>query len=269
MEDNLIEADIVKINYEAKSNQVFKISSLRVFSKPNPDFRDIIAISDKELILIRGNSKTGYEHIRERHGFWTIKAYTDGDKFQAQSKFPKDILPIDYIKIADEVYLPENLLIDNEHKDANQFEKYVGHYIFDGENEEVVNLVLYSGTKIIHSLYPQNKKYNKNRNKGRYPYVRGEVRVEVNNKNQITEIFVPFLDTDLKQKYGLVIERFYEKKIEDWNVLIFDESGEIKDIHYFGNKKLTFFRGEKSAKTTLQFCDLKSIETLLLNIDKL
>lgn len=269
MDTNLTEIEIEKIEYEARTNPIFKISGLRVFSKSNPDFRDIIAISDKGLILIRGNSKTGYLHIKERHDFWTIKRYSDGDKFQAQSKFPKEILPIDYLKIANKIYLQENLVIKNEHKDANQFEKYVGLYPLEGVIEEEINLVLYKGTKIIHSLYPQNKKYNKDRNKIKYPYTRGEVRVEINYKNQVNEIFVPFFNIDNKLKYGLVIKRFYDEKIEEWYVLIYDNDEEVKSFKPFGQKSLTFFEGGKFAKTTFQHCDLKIIENYLLQIDSL
>lgn len=268
MDENLKEIEITKIEYEAKNNPIFKIVGLRVFSNPNPDFRDIVTISEKGLILIRGNSKTGYKHIRERHDFWTIKNYIVGNRFQAQSKFSPEIFPIDYIKIANEIYSKENLIVNNDHIEADQFEKYVGKCNFDGEKEDV-NLLLYKNTKIIHSLFPQNKKHNKNRNRTKYPYVRGKVAVEVNYRNEVTEIYVPFLNHDFEEKYILFIERFYDKELEDRYIFILDNEGKLIDVNCFGSKKLTFFKGGKYAKTTFQHCDLRIIEDYLLEIDNL
>lgn len=267
MEDhNLTELEIAKIEQEVKTNPIFNIVGLRVFSVKNPDFKDVIAVSNKGLILIRGNSKTGFKHIKERHDFWSIKNYSEGNKFQAPSKFPQEVLPIDYIKIADEIYFSENLIVKNEHIDANQFDKYIGNYHLNGEKEEI-NLIVYTGTKIIHSLYPQNKKYNKKKNRTKYPYARGKVIVDVNYKNEVKEIFVPFLDHDFKEKYVLFIERFYDKESEDWYIFNVDEDGKLISVNYFGSKKLTFFEGGKYAETTFQHCDLRNIEDYLLEID--
>ena len=118
------------------------------------------------------------------------------------------------------MYSLENLVIKNEHSDADKFEKYTGSYSFDGEIIEKVNLILYKSTKIIHSLYPQNKKYNKNKNKTKCPYTRGQVKVTTDRFLKIQEIFVPFLDINMKQKYGLLIDQTKADDIEDWNIFI-------------------------------------------------
>jgi hypothetical protein len=261
-----IDIEIIKEN--SKSNPVFQYYGLRKLVSPQMNWKEVVAVSDKGLILIKGNCDTGYQHINERHNFWSIKPYSNGKEFQAQSKFPENIAPIEFIKIADSIYSLENFIVKNEHNGADKFEKYVGDYSFDGENFEKVNLILYKTTKIIHSLYPQNKRYNKNKNKTKYPYTRGQVKVTTDKFFRITEIFVPFLDINLHQKYGLVIDQTKGGDVEEWNILQFDNNGKYEGHLLFGIKPKSKFRGDTSARITFQHCDLKIIEDFLIEMDK-
>ena len=264
----LTHEDIENIEKESGYNAVFQHYGLRRLIDSKMNWKEVVTVSDKGLILIKGNCETGYQHIKERHDFWSIKSYSDGKKFEAQSKFPKYIYPIDFIKIADAIYSLENLVIKNEHPDADKYEKYKGQYQFDGENFEDVNLILYKNTKIIHSLFPQNKKYNRNKNKTKYPYARGQVKVFTDKFCRITEIFVPFLDVNLRKKYGLLIDQTKKEDIEDWIVFYFNPDGKCKGQLLFGTKPKTKFQGETSARVTFQNCDLKLIEDFLLKIDE-
>jgi hypothetical protein len=264
----LSQNDIENILENSKTNPVFQYYGLRRMINSKMNWKEVVSVSDKGLILIHGNSETGYQHIRERHDFWSIKSYSNGKEFQAQSKFPKSVAPINFIKIADAVYSLENLVVKNEHSDADKFEKYTGNYSFDGEIIEKVNLILYKNTKIIHSLYPQNKKYNKNKNKTKCPYTRGQVKVTTDRFLKIQEIFVPFLDINMKQKYGLLIDQTKADDIEDWNILYFNPDGEYKGHLLFGTKPKSKFRGDTSARITFQHCNLKFIEDFLSKMDK-
>lgn len=260
----------IEINYienEARTNQMFQYYGVRAFSSSKLKYFDIVSVSYKGLILIKGNSLTGYLHIWERHLYWSTKSYSKEREFEAQSKFPSKIMPIDFIKIANSIYSTENFIVNNNHADSDKFEKYVGSYAFDGQDEELINLILYKNTKIIHSLYPQNKKHNKYKNRTKYPYRRGEVRVELDFKNRVSEIYIPFLDLNFRQKYGLLIEKSYQKQTEVWKVLSFDDKGKYFTYYDYGIKEIIIFSGDVSARITFQYCDLRFIEDFLIKID--
>ena len=164
-------ADIQNIENEVSTNPIFRYYGIRVANPSKLQIRDVVCVSDKNLILTKGNSYTAYQHIKERHHYWSINIYPKGKGFGAQSKFPEGIAPIDFIKIADQIYSEENFIENNEHKDSDKFEKYLGKYTFPNNDVDTINLILYKGTKIIHSLYPQNNKYNKLKNREKFTHV--------------------------------------------------------------------------------------------------
>lgn len=263
----LSQIDIENLLRNLKTNDLFIYRGTRIFVTSKIHWKEIVCVSFKGLVMIKGNSHTGYQHIRERHIFWTTKSYSTGKEFQAQSKFPQNIAPIDFLKIADKIYSTENLLVKNEHQDSDKFEKYIGEYALDGENLEKVNLILYKGTSIIHSLYPQSNKHNNNRSKKKYPYTRGEVQVRVDEFNKITEIFVPFLDLNMNQKYGLLVDQSVPGENEIWRILYFNELGKYEFCVDYGTKPKIKFSGDTSARISFQYCDLKIIEDYLIEMD--
>ena len=264
----LTKSEIEIIELEARNSPVVKYYGVKVFNVSKLNYLNVITISDKNLILIKGNLDTAYEHIKISHNYWSTQPYPKGDGFQAQSKFPIDILPINFIEIADSIYSTENFVVNNEHKDSDKFEKYFGLYSFDGKTEEKINLILYKGTKIIHSLYPQSNKHNKNRNRTKYPFTRGIVKISnLNSLKKIKEIYIPYFGTDLKLKYSILIEKFILKEIEEWRILVYDENRNYKFDYYIGEKKISKFSGETSERISYQHCDLKNIEELILKID--
>ena len=269
MQGNFTEEDIKFIINEARTNEMFQFYGARVMNVSRLKYNDVVTISSKGLILAKGYSETAYEHIRERHLYWSFNPYPVGNEFQAQSKFPQHIAPVYFIKIADEIYSSENIILNNMHLKSDDFEKYQGNCKFDGINDEITNLILYKGTKIIHSLYPQNKKYNKNKNRTKFPFTRG--RVEIRNANSlrtIKEIYIPYFGLELKLKYVIFIEKFYLKDTEEFRILAYDENEKYKFDVIVGEKKLIKFSGETSMKITYQHCDLRQIEDFILEIEK-
>ena len=77
LEKTLSKSDITEIEHEAQTNPIFRYYGIRVpYNKDLPQNK-ILRISDnKNLILIKGNTDTGYEHIVGRHTFWSTKIYT-------------------------------------------------------------------------------------------------------------------------------------------------------------------------------------------------
>lgn len=223
MEQLLSIQDIKEILSNNRENPVFKYYGVRLVSTDKHSFKEVIAISDKHnLILIKGNEDTGNEHIRERHNFWSTKKYivpddNGGLRFQNQSRFPMGVAPIDYLKIADEIYSKENLIENNAHVMAEQFDLYIGEYLFDKLEKEKVKLLLYKGTKIVHSLFLARDSYNQKRAK-KFPFARGKVKFGM--KKGIEETFIPYYDVATKLRYGISIEKYPSEDIEHIYLLI-------------------------------------------------
>jgi hypothetical protein len=63
----------------------------------------------RQLIFTEGNEDTGYGHLRDRHSLYSVKNYWVGQKLDDPSKFHPKMMPIvDFIKIAEAVFDPEN-----------------------------------------------------------------------------------------------------------------------------------------------------------------
>ncbi len=260
--------DIKEVENDSRTNPLFRYYSLRVASVSSLNWKGIIEISFKGLIMINGNSETGFQHINERHNYWSLWYYRNGNEFESQSKFPEDIAPIDFIKIANEIFCPENYVLKNEHKNADKFEKYVGDYTFKNGNTEIVNLILYKNSKIIHSLYPQSRKYNKRKNRIKFPFSRGGVKVESDAFYRVKEIHVPFFGKDNILKYVLLVEMFYDRDIEEWSILVIDQNGQYKYHYNYGSRKIVPFKGDTYARISFQFNELREIEDFIVKINK-
>lgn len=259
--------DIVYIENQASTNPIFRYYGIRVFNVSKLKYRDVVCVSDKNLILTNGNSETAYQHIKERHDYWSIHIYPKGKGFGAQSKFSKDILPIDFIKIADQIYSEENFIKDNNHKDSDKYDKYSGECQFPNNEVDIVNLILYKGTKIIHSLYPQKNQYNKLKNREKFPYARGIIEIKMSSLPNVKNVEIPYFDSNLKLKYVILIEKFLLKKTEECRILAIDDKGNYMFDVKVGEQKLVEFRGETSERITYQHCDLRKIEDLMRKID--
>jgi hypothetical protein len=110
----------------------------------------IFKVSTAGLIHFYGNTHTGWQHIIDRHGYYSEELYFGDGSLSNPSKFPPGGIPVfDWSRIADEILL--NGQIDQRpHQDEGLFIKYKG--VCDGME---FSLILYRGTNIVHSLYPK------------------------------------------------------------------------------------------------------------------
>ncbi len=259
--------DIEYIENEVSTNPIFRYYGIRIANISKLSTKGIVCVSDKNLILTKGNSYTAYKHIKERHNYWSINIYPKGKGFGAQSKFPKEIAPIDFIKIADQIYSEKNLVVENVHKDSDLFEKYIGEYTFQNNDVETINLILYKGTKIIHSLYPQQNKHNKLKNREKFPYARGIIKIKKSSLPNVKNVEIPYFDSNLKLKYVILIEKYLLKKTEEWRILTFDVNGKYIDDLIIGQRDLVEFPGETFERITYQHCDIRHIENYMKRLD--
>lgn len=265
MEKTLSKSDIIEIEHEAQTNPIFRYYGIRVPHNKDLSQNKILRISDnKNLILIKGNTDTGYEHIVDRHTFWSTKIYTKPENdeivFQNQSKFPQDQYPLLFIKIAEEIFCEHNFIKENPHPEADKYDLYIGDYSFDGLKNEKIKLVLYKGTRIIHSLFPKSDTHNKRRIK-KFPFTRGTVQTNHN------EVYIPYLDVKLNVRFGILIEKDFQNDTEYINILTFDLDKECFYKEKIGYRKLIKFDSEKSEIKTYQHGDLRPIERKIKEIN--
>ncbi|HEY1192613.1 hypothetical protein [Flavobacterium sp.] len=273
VEKLLTQKDIAEILSNRKNSPVFKYYGIRLLPTEEHSFKEVVGISDiHDLILIKGNEDTGERHIRERHDFWSIKKYLiqneDGAlAFQNQSKFPMDVAPIDYLKIADKVFSNGNLIEDNRHPMSDLFDLYIGEYEFSSQKNERVKLILYKGTKIIHSLFLVSSKYNHKR-VSRFPFARGKVLLKKKKNKNVDETFIPYYDVKSKLRYGISIEKYPEHDLEHIYLIVFDTADySHRNFIKLLEQKLTIFPSTKHEEVTYQNCDLRDVENFIMDID--
>jgi len=270
MEHILNAQDIKDVEDEAATEFAFKYYGVRLMDNPSYNFKKVLQVSDiNNLILIKGNKDTGYEHIRMRHNYWTTSVYPQGESFQFQGLFPQDTYPAIFVKIADTIYSQGNHVKDNDNQGAKIFDLYTGEYVFKGlDTPDKVKLLVYKDTRIIHTLYPQSSKYNKkkkNRPNG-FKFARGEVKV-VQHDAVTKLVFVPYLDLNLRTKYVLIVEKNVALDKERLSIYIYDDSENLIDVKVLGYRKLIAFSGDTSERITYQHGDLRPIEKIISEID--
>jgi hypothetical protein len=201
----LTQLDIQAI-YKTLRHPAFRMGAMGMFSHGNP--LNPCFISPGGLVFIYGNPHFGVTHINERHGW-----FSDGSEWRTEqsgrqfldnpSKFSKKSLPVDdYRRIADEIYCPQNRTTS---KEETVFEKYTGAVEYAGEAQMTFHLILYKGTKIVHTLYPQSKKLNRIR-RNRVDFKRGQFKVSFKPIRNIVIAELPYYNSDLVIRYVIVVK---------------------------------------------------------------
>lgn len=196
----ILTSDEIQFILEDSKKSIYTVDNLvhPCFTKTH-----IVKVSKETgLILFYGNSATGYKHIIERHANSTLKPFwKENNKLESPSKFSNEIAPYFYLKLADQIYKPENL---NSHKNTSSevFELYEGESILNGIHGEY-RLILYKNTKIINTLYPLSKVANLKLNTG--SFARGGISFSYDTKNAVTTLKIPYKDSNDKVVYQIVI----------------------------------------------------------------
>lgn len=237
--------------------------------------RTIETISKRNhLVFVVGNEDTGFKHFNERHNFFSFQNFwiknDESDlKLDNPSKFHPKMMPIkDYVKIADNIFLPENKNITKNNK-PDQFDKYTGIYIYEPGIEEKYHLITYKDTKIVHTMFPDKKKYNR---KVRFKYGKGIGSIKLTSKSSeaYNDLLVPYLNNEKTTVFSILIRKFYNEKIERLIIQKHDKAGN-PEIHYiFGERQLENF--ESFSRETLHFfqtADLGELEEIMAQLEKL
>lgn len=267
-----------------------EIKEIEEYARQNPHLKDpnvinifgpghktIWKISPKhELIIIKGNEHTGFEHIHRRHEFWSEapnwidivdKSGQKRKKLQDQSKFRTDSIPFwDYANIADSVYSPDNLDTQNNRRPDN-FDLFVGlHKHKDGSTSKY-RLFTYKDTKIVHTLHPQSTKNNRKRIK-KFDFARGAVSVSEHIQESIIETIVPYYNHEGKTKYSIMSRKFLATNTEECLILIHNDKEEPDRFVRLGQRPFESFDSAPFEQMRWQHSDLSGFEQHIRHIDE-
>lgn len=166
-----------------------------------------------KLIFIQGNQYTGLNHIIFRHNYFSNEHSPVYSKFIETSKFHKDShLLLDYSTISERLYLPKNLnIVRNKHPD--QFDIFTA--CLSEFNNKEYSLILYKDTKIVHTLFPNEK------NKKKKKFRRGKMIVQKVDF-RTTVAVIPYYNFENIARYGFHITYLLDQKIEKLAVLVYE-----------------------------------------------
>lgn len=256
----LSRSDIIEIELFAKKNPLYK--TVCTFNYGN-DIKTLYKISDiHDLLLIKGNDYTGFEHIHYRHEFWTVEPFWKDNP----SRFRKSSRPNrDYTQIADSVYNKENLnSVKNKRPDI--FDLYIGPHIHEDQTSAIYNLITYKNSKVIHTIFPVEKINNINKPK-KFHFKRGQVAVDDFSSDDKNEIRVPYFNSDQQLKYTLLISKIKGHSFKKAFILIHNDQGDVVNFVFVAERPSSNFEITIKEIFAYQYNDLSKFEKLIIKLD--
>ena len=236
------------------------------FSNSNP--LTISSISDKGLIFIWGNKDTGVTHIMERHEYYSNRAdwYLDENnqtQIDNPSKFSKNSQPLsDFKAISDEIFKPEN----KKESKYNLFEKYSGVSSRIENMEMEYHLILYKNTKIVHTLFPQKKTFNKR--KKILNFKRGDLKVVTKPDERFLIANYPYFDANRTVRYIIILRLDNQTKILKTFVQINNIEGQPLYSEQLAQTILPNAMQPKQYFYSVENVDLSKVEKAIVKFDK-
>ena len=232
----------------------------------------ILTISKKShLIFTEGNEYTGFNHISNRHSYYSYINYwvlnNDGiNRLDKPSKFHSKMMPIiDFVKIAEEIYKEDYKNITKNSR-PELFDKYSGTYIYDNDYKEMYHLLLYKDTKVVHSMFPQSKRKNQ---KVRTKYGKGIVKVITKVPEFTQDLFLPYENKLGVPVYSILIRKYLADQKERTFIQKHNNTGEVIGSVLLGERSIAFNeRFERSFMNVIQNSDLLDFESVINKLDK-
>ncbi|MGB6268279.1 MAG: hypothetical protein WBF67_04650, partial [Olleya sp.] len=174
---------------------------------------------------------------------------------------------VDFVRIADSIYHPQNEIKDNEHSGAEFFDLYRASITFpDYDKPEPVNLLIYKNTKIIHTLYPKRDTFERKIKKAKgFLFHRDKVEIEYSVNERYLQIRIPYISFNRKLWYALFIDKDFKKNIEYWSILVFLG-------HHISKYKIDYIEQplvkSNLYRATYQYADLRVVERFIKDFDE-
>jgi hypothetical protein len=228
---------------------------------------NIKRISQKTgLILVHGNSDTGYEHMLVRH-----HPMTKGiQKLDNPSQYSLDTIPIfDLLHIADSVFKSENKITDQRNKRPNTFDLFIGPHTDRKGNTIDYKLLLYRDTLVVHNLVPNKRTFTK---KKIVDLVQGFCSCTSYVGNGLEIYRVPYYDSSRVQRAVVVIRLRTNTGEEHWDIQINGKDGVPILTRFIETRYVTSYLPCPSRCTSLEYHEdfsqiEKSIKTMLVEFD--
>ncbi|MFI5138532.1 MAG: hypothetical protein ACHQIM_11965 [Sphingobacteriales bacterium] len=203
----------------------------------------ILALSPNNLIHFYGNRDTGWEHVISRHSFYSNDLYFGEGALGDPSRFHTGGIAIfEWVQIADDVYSRGNI-VEGEHPDAALFVRYTGQSNrYAGSNGEMkdFNVILYRGTKIVHSIFPKKHMQKPDTPKTKLRDLkRGLDWISAKKKLMGNELIIriPYMNSEITERYVIVICIDLETLRSKAHLQVNYQSG----VPFFSVNKLLFF----------------------------
>jgi hypothetical protein len=251
----LTPAKIRKINHEASFSILNNPGFLSKFTKGRLDIFSITPV--KKLIFIEGDSFTGLAHINMRHRFFTnAHSKIRDDSFVRTSRFAKDKGTLmDYIHIAESLYDPSNMDVQNSKPET--FEVFKGKA--DNSGMEY-RLVIYHGTRIIHTLFPIEKK------KASKKFEKMDIVSEWYDRTTLVSV-IPYFGVDQILRYGIGVLHHTGEQLEEWKILIY-ENGEVAKQVELGKMQMDYNFDIGTRLQQINYADVSKYEAIIEKIEK-
>lgn len=227
----------------------------------------------RHLVFVIGNRDTGFDHLNDRHGYFSFQNFwiennEMGVKLDNPSKFHPKMMPIiDYVKIADAIFCPENKNVTKNHS-PHLFDKYTGVYCFEDGFKDKYHLITYKDTKIVHTMFPDKKKHNR---KIRFKYGKGIVttKLKYTQSEAYNDLLVPYENKDKIVVYSILIRKFYNEKVERFIIQKHNKEGS-PEVHYILGERefVNFERFDHETLNIFQTADLGELEDIIAQIEK-
>lgn len=217
MQEILLTTDeIEEIKIKAKHSILNNPGIIGQFTKFKTD---IFSISpNKKLIFIQGDNFTGLQHINMRHRFYTnAHSKISENEFVTTSRFSKTGGTLfDYQKISEAIYTPEN--IDPKNNKPFVFDVYKGKV-----NGIEYRLIIYRETKIVHTLFPIEKKKSKKK------FEKTDIVAQWHDPMTLLAV-IPYFDSNQILRYGIGITLYPNEQRENWRILIYENEKVVKHV---------------------------------------
>jgi len=269
MERLFSKGDIALIEKDAETG--FENYYDTLFGTGDASERTIMTISKtKNLIFVKGNDDTGFDHLRDRHTSYSFHDYwkinEEGlQKLDNPSKFHSHMMPIiDYVKIADWIYSPANINREKNRR-PQLFDMYTGTYTFKDQKEKY-HLLVYKDTKVVHTLYPNGKKQNP---PNRTIYAKGPASRQFVHPPGYNDLRLPYLNVKELPVYSLLLRKFLPEQIERFFIVVHDQSGADRDFYVLGSRRMNGMEQfDREDMAMFQNSDLSVYERMINEIDR-
>jgi hypothetical protein len=286
MKGILTKEHILHVEKEAQ-NPMYRMQGVISFAMAAKSPFAIIKITPKGLIFIQGTDDTGFKHIHQRHSgnsqndYW-VNFYDNKGKVVEKkdnlgrkklsldnpSSFHPHSIPIfDYLNIADQVFGTQNL--NNEkNKKKDVFDVYDGLASGINKNEIKYRLLTYKDSKIVHTLIPLTKKFNK-QEKRIIHFARQNPKSITKLLNNDFQIEIPYKDEFQIIRYVVIVRNdIHDESKEKWYIQVNSPYEAPLVTEYFGSREKDFDIYSEGYLRRLENVDFTPLEKMMKKMEK-